>query len=123
MKRNKMNVLFLSNMIAEKGVWTIVEVAKILHGKELPVEFHFVGKWSDITEEMFDCAMKEYHLEEVCFAHGASMARRRMSSGLQPMSLFSQPSITMSASLWYYWRPCSIICLAFLQQRVVSLVS
>lgn len=43
MKRNKMNVLFLSNMIAEKGVWTIVEVAKILHGKELPVEFHFVG--------------------------------------------------------------------------------
>ena len=53
MKNNKMNVLFLSNMIAEKGVWTIVEAAKILHEKNLPVEFHFVGKWSDITEDMF----------------------------------------------------------------------
>ena len=43
MKRKKMNVLFLSNMIAEKGVWTIVEASKILHEKNLPVEFHFVG--------------------------------------------------------------------------------
>ena len=72
-----MNVLYLSNMIAEKGVWTIVEAAKILHGKELPVEFHFVGKWSDITEEMFDCAMKEYHLEEVCFAHGGKYGKEK----------------------------------------------
>ena len=35
----------------------------------------------------------------------------------------SQPSITMSVFLWYYWRLCSIICLVFLQQRVVFLVS
>ena len=77
MKRNKMNVLFLSNMIAEKGVWTIVEAAKILHEKELPVEFHFVGKWSDITEEMFDSAMKEYHLEGVCFAHGGKYGKEK----------------------------------------------
>ena len=35
----------------------------------------------------------------------------------------SQPSITMSVFLWYYWRLYSIICLVFLQQRVVFLVS
>ena len=77
MKNNKMNVLFLSNMIAEKGVWTIVEAAKILHGKELPVEFHFVGKWSDITEEMFKRALIESHLEDVCFAHGGKYGREK----------------------------------------------
>ena len=77
MKNNKVNVLFLSNMIAEKGVWTIVEAAKILHEKNLLVEFHFVGKWSDITEDMFDSAMKEYHLEEVCFAHGGKYGKEK----------------------------------------------
>lgn len=77
MKNNKMNVLFLSNMIAEKGVWTIVEAAKILHEKNLPVEFHFVGKWSDITEDMFFHAMKEFHLEDVCFAHGGKYGKEK----------------------------------------------
>ena len=77
MKNNKMNVLFLSNMIAEKGVWTIVEAAKILHEKNLPVEFHFVGKWSDITEEMFKRALIESHLEDVCFAHGGKYGKEK----------------------------------------------
>ena len=72
-----MNVLFLSNMIAEKGVWTIVEAAKILHEKNLPVEFHFVGKWSDITEEMFKRALIESHLEDVCFAHGGKYGKEK----------------------------------------------
>ena len=72
-----MNVLFLSNMIAEKGVWTIVEAAKILHEKNLLVEFHFVGKWSDITEDMFFHAMKEFHLEDVCFAHGGKYGKEK----------------------------------------------
>lgn len=70
MMKDKMNVLFLSNMIAEKGVWTIVEAARILHEKGQKVEFHFVGKWSDISETVFNQAITKYHLEDVCFAHG-----------------------------------------------------
>lgn len=77
MKNKKINVLFLSNMIAEKGVWTIVKAAKILHKKDLSVEFHFVGKWSDITEEMFECALIESHLEDVCFAHGGKYGKEK----------------------------------------------
>lgn len=75
MKKDKMNVLFLSNMIAEKGVWTIVEAAKLLHEKRLEIEFHFVGKWSDISENMFQKAIEEYHLENVCFAHGGKYGK------------------------------------------------
>lgn len=72
-----MNVLFLSNMIAEKGVWTIVEAAKVLLEKDVEVEFHFVGKWSDITEEMFRQAIADYHLENVCFAHGGKYGKEK----------------------------------------------
>lgn len=72
-----MNVLFLSNMIAEKGVWTIVEAAKVLHEKGLDMEFHFVGKWSDISEDMFQKTIEEYHLEEVCFAHGGKYGKEK----------------------------------------------
>lgn len=73
--KDKMKVLFLSNMIAEKGGWTIVEAAKVLLEKGVAIECHFVGKWSDITEEMFLHAIKEYHLEDVCFAHGGKYGK------------------------------------------------
>lgn len=77
MKKNQMNVLFLSNMIAEKGVWTIVEAAKLLHEKGVEVAFHFVGKWSDISEDMFRKAIEEYHLENVCFAYGGKYGKEK----------------------------------------------
>lgn len=77
MMKNKMNVLFLSNMIAQKGVWTIVEAAKVLHEKGIKVECHFVGKWSDITEGIFNQAIDEYHLNNVCFAHGGKYGKEK----------------------------------------------
>ena len=77
MMKDKMNVLFLSNMIAEKGVWTIVEAAKVLHEKGLEIVFHFVGKWSDISEDMFRQAIEEYHLENICFAHGGKYGKEK----------------------------------------------
>lgn len=77
MKKDKMNVLFLSNMIAEKGVLTIVEAAKVLHEKGLDIVFHFVGKWSDISEDMFQKAIAEYHLGKVCFAHGGKYGKEK----------------------------------------------
>lgn len=75
--KDKMNVLFLSNMIAEKGVWTIVEAAKVLHERGIKLACHFVGKWSDITEDMFRKAIAEYHLEDVCFAYGGKYGKEK----------------------------------------------
>lgn len=70
MNKKIMNILFLSNMMAEKGVWTAIEAARILSEKGLNFNFHFVGKWSDITEKAFYDAVEDYHLEKVCYAHG-----------------------------------------------------
>lgn len=66
----KFNVLFLSNMMAEKGVWTLVSAAQVLSLRGFDFEVHFVGKWSDISEDDFIALVKEARLESVCMAHG-----------------------------------------------------
>lgn len=66
----KINVLFLSNMMAEKGVWTLVSASQLLRQRGFCFEVHFVGKWSDISEDDFAAVVREARLEEVCMAHG-----------------------------------------------------
>lgn len=66
----KFNVLFLSNMMAEKGVWTLVSAAQVLRQRGFDFEVHFVGKWSDISEDDFTALVREARLESVCMAHG-----------------------------------------------------
>lgn len=66
----KFNVLFLSNIMAEKGVWTLVSAAQVLRQRGLDFEVHFVGKWSDISEDDFTALVREARLENVCMAHG-----------------------------------------------------
>lgn len=51
--QKEFNILFLSNMIKEKGVWDLVEACAILQKKGKPIKCHFVGKWSNITEDRF----------------------------------------------------------------------
>lgn len=48
------HVLYLSNMMEEKGVWTLVDACKILKDKGMDFRCTFVGGWKDITEEMFN---------------------------------------------------------------------
>lgn len=65
------NILFLSNMMKEKGVWDLVTACKIL--KEKGKQFHcdFVGKWSDITENEFKLQIQKYNLDSYISAYGA----------------------------------------------------
>ncbi|WP_276864609.1 glycosyltransferase family 4 protein [Mediterranea massiliensis] len=65
------NILFLSNMMKEKGVWDLVEACRILKERGKKFHCHFVGKWSDITEEDFLQKIQETHLENEITAHGA----------------------------------------------------
>lgn len=55
------NILFLSNMMKEKGVWDLVEACRILKERGKKFHCHFVGKWSDITEKNFQQKLQEYH--------------------------------------------------------------
>ena len=73
----KFSILFLSNMMEEKGVWTLVEACKQLKERNLSFECNFVGKWSDITEEEFINRIKNYHLDDCVFAHGAQYGEKK----------------------------------------------
>lgn len=67
----KFTILFLSNMMKEKGVWTLLKACKELKEKKYVFECHFVGKWSDITEESFAKQVTIYNLNDCVYAHGA----------------------------------------------------
>lgn len=70
-RHKRFNILFLSNMMEEKGVWTLLKACKILKENNRIFECHFVGKWSDITQDVFEKKLQEYKLDELVFAHGA----------------------------------------------------
>lgn len=65
------NILFLSNMMREKGVWDLVDACKILKDKGLNFHCHFVGKWSDISEAAFNDRKNALGLENYVNAYGA----------------------------------------------------
>ncbi len=64
-------LLFLSNMMEEKGVYVLLKACTILKEKYLSsFECHFVGAWSDITETAFYQEVSLHGLQECVFAHG-----------------------------------------------------
>lgn len=65
------NILFLSNMMREKGVWDLVDACKILKDKGLNFHCHFIGKWNDISEEVFNNRIKALSLQNYVNAYGA----------------------------------------------------
>lgn len=71
------NILFLSNMMKEKGVWDLVKACQILKEKGKSFHCHFVGKWSDITEHDFMTQIKKNNLEEYITAHGAKYGEEK----------------------------------------------
>ena len=50
---NTLRLLYLSNMMEEKGVLVLLEACRILKGKGLDFTCRFVGGWKDITEDTF----------------------------------------------------------------------
>ena len=64
-----LRLLFLSNMIAAKGVWTLLYACRELRN-ELDFQCHFVGGWGDIAEDEFLRAVSIYDLDDVVFCHG-----------------------------------------------------
>lgn len=63
-------LLFLSNMMAEKGVYVLLDACKLLKEKGIDFECHFVGAWFDVTEEDFNKRVQTADLSGHVFAHG-----------------------------------------------------
>ncbi|QNF32319.1 glycosyltransferase family 4 protein [Adhaeribacter swui] len=63
-------ILFLSNMMAAKGVYVLLEACKLLKVQGLKFECHFVGSWFDISKEEFQDYLVHENLTEEVLAHG-----------------------------------------------------
>ncbi len=63
-------LLFLSNMIIQKGIFVLLEACEKIYNQGLSFECHYVGGWSDITEEQFKNEIDKRQLTNIVFAHG-----------------------------------------------------
>lgn len=63
-------ILFLSNMMREKGVFTLLEACKLLYAKGIKFKMVFVGAWVDISEAEFQEFVWLNKLKERVFCVG-----------------------------------------------------
>lgn len=79
------NILFLSNMIKEKGYYDVLEVAKEVKARELKnIQFHFAGNWTNKEDEVnFNQFIKENNLQEIITFHGfvSGIVKQKLLSG------------------------------------------
>lgn len=106
----EIQILFLSNMIASKGVWEVVEACKILKDSGVQFKCHFIGKWGDITEQEFYNKIIEEDLSAFVFAHGPRYGRDKIEC-FQKSDIFVFPT--------YYSNECfPIVLLEAMQQKL-----
>ncbi len=77
MNQRPLNILFLSNMIEEKGVWTLLSACSLLRDRGCQFQCHFVGRWSDVSEELFLSRIADLQLGNYVQAHGAVYGDKR----------------------------------------------
>lgn len=71
-KRNNeiVNLLFLSNIMIEKGVLILLDVCTKLKERGIKFICHFVGGWKDISEEKVNEIVLKNNLENFVYFHG-----------------------------------------------------
>lgn len=62
--------LFLSNMMKEKGVLELLKACQLLRSRNISFKCHFVGAWSDISEDFFYQTVSDLGISNYVFAHG-----------------------------------------------------
>ena len=63
-------ILFLSNMMKEKGVFTVLKACKCLYSKGIKFKMVFIGGWANINESEFDEFILLNDLQEHVFYEG-----------------------------------------------------
>ena len=74
---SQFNILFLSNMIEEKGVWVLLDACRKLRDYSISFHCDFVGNWADITECEFQAKVDSYELWDYVTAHGAQYGENK----------------------------------------------
>lgn len=113
-KNTKPQILFLSNMIASKGVWDLVEACYLLKESGIDFKCHFVGKWNDITEKEFNIKIHQQKLDDYIVAHGAKYGKDKIQF-FQDADIFVFPT--------YYPNECFPIVLLEAMQQGLPCIS
>lgn len=70
--RTPVRLLFLSNMMEEKGVWILLEAVSVLRMRGVSdFRVDCVGAWADINQADFEIRVKQMQLDNCVFAHGS----------------------------------------------------
>ncbi len=89
----KLELLFLSNMIKKKGYLDVLEAARILRDQGVPAHLTLVGQWlSDLDREIVDLFIKQNNLKEEISYLGAIHDRARVKSIYLNSDIFLLPS-------------------------------
>jgi glycosyltransferase involved in cell wall biosynthesis len=70
-------LLFFSNMMRQKGVYTLLDACKLLKYDKVNFECHFVGAWSDIFQDDFIYQVEKRGLQNQVFAHGGKYGNEK----------------------------------------------
>ncbi len=70
-------LIFLSNMMEQKGVYVLLDACNFLKKKGLLFQCDFVGGWSDISQKQFANKVRELELEDVVIAHGPKYGKEK----------------------------------------------
>lgn len=112
--RTEVQILFLSNMIATKGVWELVEACYLLKESGLKFKCHFVGKWNDVTEHDFNEKIHQMGLDSYLIGHGAQYGEDKIKT-LQDADIFVFPT--------YYPNECFPIVLLEAMEYALPCIS
>ena len=114
-KHEELNILFLSNMIKEKGVFVLLDACQILNDRNINFHCHFVGKWSDISEKDFNRYVDEHQLQEKVTAYGAKY-------GDEKTKFFALADLLVFPT--YYHNECfPLVLLEAMQQKITCIAS
>jgi len=93
--RGVSRLLFLGNMMEEKGVFVLLKACKILNEMSLPFECHFVGSWADVLPTDFKNRITDYGLNNIVFTHGAKY-------DLDKQRFFVESDVFIFPSFYHY---------------------
>lgn len=114
-EHSNFNILFLSNMMCEKGVYILLEACKILKSKGLHFCCHFVGKWSNISNENFHKYVFDNNLSTCVTAYGAKYGEEK-NKFMSNADVFVLPT--------YYQNECfPLVLLEAMQQKITCIAS
>lgn len=113
-RNSRCRLLFLSNMIIEKGIFILINACKLLKEKGVDFECHFVGAWFDVSEEEFSKRVTLAGLTKNVFIHGKKY-------GEEKFEFFNNSDIFIFPT--YYYNECFPLVLLEAMQFCLPVIS